>query len=184
MAANGELLVIREVAPDQFADLLKLRTDVFVNEAVSSGIPRENVEQHVAGWNSEEAVEYVSELWGRQLEKPDEAYLRVAVQRNEMVGYVIGKLVDPNLGGAKYVSSLGVVSSAQRQGIGTRLIEGFMKHPTDVPKPTYLHVFSGNQPALDFYNHLGFMNMRLLTPEKVGGYKTTRTLLLKKGATL
>ncbi len=136
------------------------RLDDILIIAAGPGDAADLADVHVRAWRETYAgllpAPYLhARRWRRQLdsERPPEIVL-AAEGRQGLVGYCAGSVL-AETGGAE-VSTLYVLRSVQGLGLGRRLLGAAAKVLQARGATTLtLWVLDGNQPARDFYEHLG-----------------------------
>lgn len=86
---------------------------------------------------------------------PDE--FLVAENKTDLAGYIIGRLK----GNSGEIISLAVDSDYRRKGVGTKLYHSLIKYFKKLKiKNVFLHVRTGNRPAISFYKKLSFETLK------------------------
>lgn len=80
-------------------------------------------------------------------------YFKVAVDNDEIVGYIIGEIVRDS----SHVITIAVVEGYRRQGIGSNLLNSFIEYSIKKGvKRVYLEVSNKRDDAIRFYHKHGF----------------------------
>lgn len=84
--------------------------------------------------------------------------IMVALNNNNIIGYVIGEFTNKNL----HILSIGIDSNCRGNGIGTDLINSLIKKIENNCTTITLYVHIENNKAIKFYEKNGFIKDKLL----------------------
>ncbi len=86
------------------------------------------------------------------------ARVAIADEADVLVGFVILHIEEANVGRVGYVVTLDVAPAYRRVGLAGRLMQQVEKQAMhEGCAAVVLHVFTGNEPAIRFYQNQGFM---------------------------
>jgi len=90
-------------------------------------------------------------------------FFLVAVQATKVIGYVLGPIETWRDPPGAHIDSIAVLSDAQNQGIGARLLQSFLAEARQqgCPRVT-LEVATANETGLAFFTKRGFRQIRRL----------------------
>ena len=142
--------------PEDAGDMLRLRTRLYVDELITSGVPKDVAERHTKDWASPDSIEEYREIVEGWLVDPA-IFLRAVCVKTEEESQIRGLFLGarPTLHSSlHFVRSVQLDESIRRQGIGRRLFETMAS--MDPTAPMELNVLRDNKPAKRFYRALGF----------------------------
>lgn len=142
--------------PEDADDMLRLRTRLYTQELITSGLPEEAAAKHTADWTSPESLKEYREIVEDWIADPA-IFLRTVQlktqESSQIKGIFLGvrpTLHDP----MHFVRVIQLDESIRRRGVGRRLFEEMAS--VDPTAPMELNVLQGNEPAQRFYRALGF----------------------------
>lgn len=164
--------------------MLELRTNLYVEELVTSGCSRQVAERHTHGWLvPDNLVSYEArvERWLA------DTGLFVRIVRTWSSGeprvsglFIASMDLDaPPNPPEHYVHSIQIHPDFQGKGLGRRLIEE-LAATADPVLPIGLDVLCGNLPARKFYDRMGFVAIDAGPPMCIGGEVTLESLHLQR----
>ena len=147
---------------------MALRSRLFVEELVISGVQPEMAQRHVRDWTLPENLKsYQATVLG-WLADPY-TFLRIVCDAEQIIhGLFIASMAKMPTGTSHYVSSIQLAPSIRRQGVGSALFADFAQATSTSTAPTKLHVFANNEPARRFYERLGFTDTGARKTIKIG----------------
>jgi len=167
-----------EVLPEDFAGMIALRQELFIEEAVTSGVPLTNAEAHVQNWGDDISLRNLNQTWGMWLENPNDYRMRLVWRGEEMVGVYTAERIHPEFQTAKHLMAIQLAPDIRGRGVGSMILKDFIDWHAGLD--ARLEVFSGNKPAKAFYARLGFTDTGIEKDIQIGGHSTTLQMLTRK----
>lgn len=149
-------LEITTPTPEDAAEILRMRTRLYIDELVTSGVSRQAAIRHTEDWTSPHSLEEYREIIADWTADPAIFLRTVRVKTEEsfqVKGLFLGvrpTLHDP----MHFVRVIQLDESIRRRGVGRRLFEEMTS--LDPTAPMELDVIQSNEPAKKFYRALGF----------------------------
>jgi len=170
--------VIRNAVMEDIPDVICMHEELYKAEVEAAGVPVEHAEAQISSWKPRE---WRIENWSRGLTTDDSLFFKVVEVDEELVGLFVGVL-QPESDMAR-ISRINLHPKVQGRGIGTRLVTQFHgKVPRE--RRINLLVLESNSNAIHFYQGLGYTATGKVEDTEIGGYKTKRIEMERKGVML
>lgn len=98
----------------------------------------------------------------------EDSQILVAEIEEEVVGFSLGKRMEPPMKDAFYIDSLFVKEAFRDKGIGTKLLQEMEKFAAEYGyKKIYIGAFTENIGAINLHKKLGFQDNTLILEKKL-----------------